>query len=229
MDPGMLAHLEQRRAEVDAALAETRRSLKRARGARDSAVRASARAWQLPPRLRDTTLIIYDGAGYDAEPAVRFLAREGRRRGWPPKSEGDLQDLVESVFLAAHARGAPQLAVLVTAADPPNVPATRAAQSWLEEWRVFAWSRTQNIERGVAPPTTELLQRLAAERLAAGHASPYARGTVSSAKARMWATRFRRRWGGHFGAIRECEHHTPEELLAKAFGSHGPAVFRADL
>jgi hypothetical protein len=214
MDPCALGDLEQQRAGVKAALAANRRQLKQAR----AAATARAREWELGAGLQHTVLIVYVLAGHDTEPAVHFLATAGRVRQWPQKTAHALQTLVEDLFLAADVD---ELAALTDTNSSSDIAAMHSAAQCLEEWRLYKWSVVQNTEKGVAPSTRTSLQRLADTRSASGHADPHARGTVAQSRARMFMTRFRRRWGGRYGAIRECDDAPIAELVEKAF--MGPA------
>lgn len=219
MHPGFVGLLEQQRAELKASLAETDRRLKTAHGAQQRAEQARVRAWEPPPHVRRTALIVYVLADYATEPAAQFLSRQGRMRGWPDKTAEGLAALVENLFEQAHVDDASGLVALTDAENSSDPSAFEAAAPYLEEWRLFAWSRRLNVEKGVAPSTSSLLQQAVANRLVRGHASPQALGTVAESRARMWATRFRRRWGGRFGVIPECEGVSTAELLSKAFRS----------
>lgn len=182
-----------------------------------AAAKARARDWQLPVRVRNTAVIIYDLAGFRTEPAARFLAAAGRQRQWSRKPDIALQAFVGDTFLELMtSAGAPVVAALVNAASPSDAPAMRAAQRWVEEWGLFCWAERQNTERGVAPDTRALLARPTATRAAAGRAPP---GTTALSKVRKWATNFRRRWGGRFGSIPAKECAPLGEMMEKAFAS----------
>ena len=211
MDPCALGDLEQQRAGVKAALAANRRQLKQAR----AAAAARTREWELAAALQHTLIVC---AGHDTEPAVHFLATAGRVRQWPQKTAHALQTLVEDLFLAADVD---ELAALTDTDNSSDMAAMHSAAQCLEEWRFYKRPVSKNTEKGVAPSTRTSLQRLADSRSASGHADPHARGTVAQSRARMFMTRFRRRWGGRYGAIRECDDAPIAELVEKAF--MGPA------
>ena len=196
--------LEAQRAAITSAPAETRLQLKRSR----AAAKAAARAWQLSDDLRRSVVAVYVTSRYDAEPAAQHLMNVGRKRKWPAITQEGARRMVEDLFLAADVSDLPELS--------GESPAMRAAAKLFEEWQLVAWTRRQNADKGVAPCTDHVLQRLAENRLASGHASPQGRGTVGEAAARMWATRFRRRWGGHFGSIAANESVSVGEMVAKA-------------
>ena len=201
--------LEGQRAELTTALADARRQLRHAK----AAARASTKAWRLTLDERRGVLMVYVKSGYAAEPAVLHLSKVGRRRRWPDMAAADAVRFVEDLFLQADAE---ELGDLGAMAPSTASPALRAASQVVEEWGIVAWSRRLNTEKGVAPSTDAILQRLAGQRHAVGHPSPQARGTVAQSSARMWASRFRRRWGGRFGCLPVSEVLPLEEMRAKA-------------
>ena len=203
------ADLEQRRAALAGAVSQARREVRRAK----AAAKARSRAWQLSTTQQRSALIVYAATGYAVGPAVKYLNGVGRRRGWPAVAEERLRAVVEELFLDADAD---VLAALADEASPSDAEAMREAAPVLEEWRLATWARAQNEERGVAPSTAQLLDRLAADRLRAGHPDAYARGTTAVPASRKWACRFRRRWGGRFGTLPVSEGVPLAEMREKA-------------
>ena len=203
-----------RKRALDEALAANRAELKRARrGARDS-TRAAARMWQLSDSTRRIALIAYVLADYHVEPAVRFLVASGRERHWPGKLEEELATMVEDHFLEV---GETELAAITDMEGPADGKAMKAALSYVEQWRLAEWATRLNTDKGVAPSTEALLQQLEVQRLALPElVRPDARGSVVEPRARVWASSFRRRWGGRYGRIRVREHVPLEEMMAKA-------------
>ena len=207
MDRARALHLE--RAAIDEALASSRAELRRAQ----AQARSHARAWVLAAPLRREVLIVYVLAGYDTEPAAHYLRKVAARRKWPPM-DTDVLKLVEDAFMSADPD---EIAALTDAVAPSDPAAMQSASKCVEEWRLVRWARDQNTGRGVAPTTDALLQRLASDRLACGHDEPHGRGTAIDASARMWATRFRRRWGGRVGSIGTSPTLTASDMRAKAW------------
>ena len=196
--------LQLRKGELAAQLALNRLETRRFRRAATAAVRTAGTAWRLSDRLRNTVVIIYDISGHRTEPAVCFLQTEGRRRQWPELLEAALHLMVETIFVGMIAtKGAAAVAALVNTTLAPDILSTCDAQRWTEEWLLFSWAKRQNIERGVAPSTAELLDELAKTRTAWGGPPP---GTTDQSKVRQWGTAFRRRWSGRFGSVpaKEC-------------------------
>ena len=201
--------LEQQRAALSDSVVQARRKLRRAK----AAAKACARVWQPTATQRHTALITYAMTGYQAEPSVRYLEMLARGRHWPARDSAELHALVEEWFLAV---GVDELAALSDVAAPSDVAAMREAAPIVEEWRLAWWGRGQNLERGVAPSTADLLDRVAAERLRSGHPDPYARGTTALSVSRKWASRFRRRWGARYGALPVVEDLPLAEMREKA-------------
>lgn len=173
----------------------------------------AARAWQPSRTLCNTAVITYALSEWSVEPASHLLKREARAREWPCKTDGELRVLVEDMFSALTEV---DIVALLDQDSPSDPQALKLAMKCLEEWRLCAWALQQNIEKGVAPSTSSMLQQLAVIRAALGFANPHAVGTVQSRSARMFISRVRRRWGGRFGVIREVEIMPQHEKHTKA-------------
>ena len=194
--------------------AKVAREARRVRAASRRAAQARAREWDLSGQLRNTAIIAYVQAGYDAEPAVRFLKMAGRVRHWPDSVDEDLAVLVEDTFIAMESA---EVADLTDEENPSDAAAMKGAATYVEEWRLCkVWAVRQNLAAGVAPSTEAMLAELGARRVDAGRDDAFAVGTVADSRARMFMTRMRRRWGGRFGSIPACEHLPLSEALPKA-------------
>ena len=189
------------------------RGVKRERDAVKRKAAVSARQWQLSDQLRNSVVIAYDLARYCSEPAVQLLRAAGRQRHWPDKSDVELAELVEDVFLAM---GVAETVALTDHEEPADAVAMQRAAKYVEEWLVTCWATRQNLDRGVAPPSASMLRQLAAERAAIGCDIARALGTMAESGTRMFLTRLRRRWGGRFGGIRPCEDLPLAEAVSKA-------------
>jgi hypothetical protein len=208
--------LQKEKRELDAQLKANRAELRRARERERAELQASRRLWHLTPAMERTALIVYVLAEYDATPAVRFLAKVAKQKGWPVKVDHELRDMVEALFVASDPA---DVAGFADTGMPTDPSAMREALSLLEEWRLSAWVKGLNEEQGVAPSTERVLHRLEEQRLRLPEAvRPVARGGSASASARMWASRWRRRWGGRFSKLRAREDVALEELRAKVGG-----------
>lgn len=186
--------LEMQHAALTTAIRTARTELRRAK----AAAKQRAGAWHVSQRQQHVVLIVFIESGFSYEPATLYLARIGKRRGWPSVTSAQLERLVHDWFMATDLTN---LTKLSDAAHPADPPALHDAQCWLEEWRITTWARHQNVERGVAPSTSSVLQRVSHDRAAAGREDSFQRGITSDPAARMWASRFRRRWGGRYGRL----------------------------
>jgi hypothetical protein len=203
-----------RRRALDAARACTKLQLKRARQSLRDGMRAEVKAWRLSDALRRSVLIVYVLADYNIEVAARFLAAGGRKRHWPERSEEELAAVVEHHFLETSAA---ELASLTDTEDPSDVASMKAALSYVGQWRLVGWATGLNVAKGVAPSTEAVLHRLEAQRLELPEAvRPDPRGTITDARARVWASAWRKRWGARHGRIRIREDVTLEDMRHKA-------------
>ena len=142
--------LEKRKRDLGEAIAENRRESKKAKQKVKDAKHAEARAWKLSSFLEHAALIIYSLSDYALEPVVKFLAANGRKRHWPEKSDGELQVLVENLFLGVDVS---ELTALTDMLEPTDVPAMKAALVYVEEFGLVEWTRRINIQTGVALST----------------------------------------------------------------------------
>ena len=194
MEGRRLQELRQRRGDLDSGLAETRLALIKAQQQQRDKKKASDKVWVLSAYLVRTLLAIYALADCEPEPAVKFLVDVGRKRRWPPKPEDDLERIVGDQFLAHDPA---EIAAWADVASPSdgNAAHLKVALKYVEECRLVGWTRGHNFDRGVAPSTGAVLRQLEATRAALPGERRLHQGTGSEAKTRMWAYRWRRRWG----------------------------------
>ena len=210
-----LDELLKRRQELNAAVSEATRETKRAKLCERDARRGAEKAWKLPPAVAHTALIIYVEAGYVVEPATTFLANSGRQRHWPTKSEEELAEMVENLFLEVDDMD--EFANLTSKCEPSDPEAMRKAIAYVEQWRLATWVTGLNSAHGVAPTTDSVLQRKEAMRLQLPEdVRPQAVGSSSDAKARVWCRRWRLRWGARHARVRIREDVSLEEKRTKA-------------
>lgn len=215
-----MGDLQEQKQALDAALQANRRALRSARQQARCAATSRSNTWHLTTSLQNTTLIIYVMAENDVEPAVQFLQTTARTRRWPDKPSHEVGAVVQDLFLTIDIS---KLVDLTDPNDPSDPAALREAAGYVQEWRVCKWVRDLNKQQGVAPSTEAVLQRLEEERRRLPEAArPLSRGTSADAGARMWACRFRRRWGGRYGAIRIRDEIPLQELRDKAFRTCKP-------
>lgn len=223
-----MKELLSRRRELEGDLAATRHQLRGLRAQQKRQEQRGARAWQLSSRLRGVVLILYMLGDWRPEAAMRYLAAAGRKRKWPGREEEDLRELVEKAVLEADAS---ELAGLGDLEAPTAPLAMKEAVAYLEEWRLKVWVEVQNQQKGVAPSTGCLLRRLEERRGSIpAVVRPVAVGFAEEAKARMWAMRWRRRWGGRHGRLRVRDDVGPQEMRDKVpFPQDSFAILRAAL
>lgn len=209
----MATHLElllAQRAAATADLAEQRAVLRKARRQERQTAAAQARHWQLDSHQRHVAVVAYVFAGYMPEAAARFLAVDAERRRWPPKPEEELWRLVEEVFLETSVA---ELSHLCDTERPGEPTATVTAVRYVEEWRLVVWARRRcEPPVGAAPTTAAVLRQAEANRLRVPMAiRPPSLGLECDVRARLWASRWRERWEGHFGEVPVRPPFTPEE------------------
>ena len=150
-----------------------------------------------------------------ANPAITWLANCGRQRHWPERSEAQLAEMVEDIFLGVE--DFDELAALTDKTDPADPVAMRRALAYVEQWRLATWVGQLNSEQGVAPTTESVLGRKEAQSARLPEdVRPPAVGTSSDARARMWCRRWRLRWGARYARIRVREDVSFEEKRSKA-------------
>ena len=194
-----------------------------------------AKHWCLSEKVELTTLVIYVLAGYAAPPATVYLKSVGRAHRWPEKRDDDLQRLVEDLFLSFDLGLlatcvqyvfyiAPSSLTLVlhryTDTERPfNCAIMAKAMRYVTEWNLVAEGRQLNLRLGLAVPTRMLLDTaqtregcLPATVLYSQSLSPFGR---PSGHGRVWARRFRQRWGARVGKIRLSEPISAEEMKRK--------------
>ena len=111
------------------------------------------------------------------------------------------------------------MVALTDAGAPMDADAYALALRHVQDWRVVVWARGVLMRRGVAPSTDMLLQRAEASRLELPEEVRLwlpALGSVSDVRARRWAFRLRKRWGGRFATVRVREEIGLEEMWSKA-------------
>lgn len=170
-------------------------------------------AWQLSERLVRVALIIYVLAGYATEPAVVFLRNAVSARNWPEMSDDQFVRLVEQLFLDADEN---DIAAFSDEANPLDSDAMRVALRYVREWRLVAWGKRLNEERGVAPSVRMLVDKAHELGVTCSNGVfPKPIGCAVGSAARVWARRFRSRWNARVGVLKVQEKITIAEMQAK--------------
>ena len=214
MEGPSLEVLRGQRRDLSAALVETRLALRQARQQERDRAKRLGRAWALTDPLVRVVLIIYNLSEYDHDPAIEFLRDTAHKRRWPQKPEAELRRLVEDRFLEADPD---ELAAWVDKSAPADPGALDSAIKYVEQWQLVKWTMRLNEQAGVAPSSDAALQCLeeGKAKLPEAH-RPKPAGTSAEAKGRMWARRWRLKWGGRIGKVRVQDDVTVQEMQDKA-------------
>ena len=210
-----LAVLKARREEVNSRLKAVSNEYQgRAKSLRRSMQR-SAKDWQVPANVFSAAFVIFERCGWSLEPCEMFLEAFAKRKGWHEIEKVDFAFLLESAFLE---RDVNELVTLGEAHDANGDDfVIRTANKYIREWPIVEWCRLQNLSHGVAPTTAELIRK-------ANEVAPECSCVISSrtstgrpsAKARAWASKFRKRWNGRIGRIKIESGMDASEKRAKA-------------
>ena len=210
-----LAVLKARREEVNSRLKAVSNEYRgRAKSLRRSMQR-SAKDWQVPANVFSAAFVIFERCGWSLEPCEMFLEAFAKRKGWHEIEKVDFAFLLESAFLE---RDVNELVTLGEAHDANGDDfVIRTANKYIREWPIVEWCRLQNLSHGVAPTTAELIRK-------ANEVAPECSCVISSrtstgrpsAKARAWASKFRKRWNGRIGRIKIESGMDASEKRAKA-------------
>ena len=193
-------------------LAEVNKEAKRVRRAEARRTLARDRMWALSTQQLQAVMLIYILADCIHEPAVMFLKRIGRQRGWAETEDGALETMIDEAILAADLD---ELAGLADTHGLEESPLMRAAINVTWQWRLVVWTRTQN-RKGIAPPSSLLLDQWERSRvLAPGHLRPPRWGTSIDTAARVRVFKLRKRYGCRFGKLQAREHIAVDVMRAK--------------
>ena len=93
--------------------------------------------------------------------------------------------------------------------------ALKCGKRWIAEYELFAWCEARNVN-GMTPSTAALLCRAREfnDALPAAVRGVDERGRPSNA-AKLWAFRWRKRWGARIGKLRVGDASTPEDSRQK--------------
>ena len=155
-----------------------------------------------------TAMCIAMSFQYDFTPAVQWLASR-RRRGMQlcgDELECVLLSGLEEYFLQCD------VDTLVTWDDPATTPlpptVLKTATRFVAEYKLGIWVADRNAHFGVTVST----QRLVHEMDSLAGPSSGLREDTSRSAVRMWALRWRRKFGGRYGRLRTIE---PVEVLER--------------
>jgi len=208
--------LKQQRAAIDKESAANKKAIKALLQQERDKKKQKAKVWQLGAWLTHVVIILVVRANGITDPAVKLLCVAARKRRWPAKPEEEIAILVEDLCLFGGV-GFDEMCALCLDDRPSDPSAFKAAVRWSLEWELFLWADKLNAEKGLAPSTGQVLLRaeLLRRQLPEWH-RPAAIGVAAQSSARMWAFRWRKRWGGRHGKIRVRDDIPVEEMRAKA-------------
>ena len=214
MDEDMVDRLLAERSDLCTSLQEVGQLAREARQRQRRDKRRADTIWKLTAWQSKVLLIVYVLAGYKVQPAVLFLAMEGRKKHWPERSDEELQTYLEDEFLHVDEK---YLASLADMSSPSDLICMRKAISFLHELGVVEWVRHVNLHQGVAPTTAMVLEQFQDRRSSYPEVlKPHLVGSVDEGRARVWAWQWRVRWGGRYGHIRtRCDDMGAEEMREK--------------
>ena len=178
--------------------------------------RADPRCWTT--RRQDEALTVYVLTGGSVQAAAEYLEqRAGRGKVFDDASRRTLSEQVQEWLLA---RPWEELTALVEPIGPAAAARATAARRFVAERGLAAWVQEANVEKGLAPPSRQLAAVLDAcarelPELPGLAAAPSA-AARSVAAHRLWAHRWRKRWGVKYGKVRPRDDMTRQEMVAKA-------------
>ena len=169
--------------------------------------------WTLTTPLRKLLLHMYVQAGYEPGPAADYVEALACRKKWTTRARDDIEQFIEDEFLRATDD---EIAGAVMPEGTAYVCVAVRAQKILLEQRLVHWVHRTNRQQGVAPTTSMVLDVAEEHRMADPQAHvlrPH--GATHEGRARMWAWRWRRRWGGRFGVLPSREPLTVPDMRSK--------------
>ena len=183
----------------------TKKDLKRAYNAHRRSERAISRgSSRIPESTKTVALMLYAMSG-NPDFSVEFLKRYWLKKyRVPSMSRADLKVQVETLVIDTPQN---RFNMLLEPALPRYVKALNIARTFASECSVATWVEVNNEKKGVAPPTSAVLEAFDDEirgnfGLDLDLYHDY-RSDSTLARHRMWAYRFRSRWRIGLGRLRE--------------------------
>ena len=165
------------------------------------------------------SLVVKENCTYNA--AVTYLVRMqdlSHHKCMEPRSRDDLLQVLR-VRYEALPFGTVQL--LTTPVGAYWLKVSKAADKYMDEFKVRAWIIEQNVVKGLAPPSSEV-GTFYDEAILSTHAVPIpapSRADMQSKANRSWIYRFRSRWGISIGKVNTRDIVDPEEIQQKVMDS----------
>ena len=163
---------------------------------------------------RHMASLLYVLAGYQAAPAVAYVAHVLRKKGQNCIADETLRHHVEAAFLDCDLDVITDILNESGSSQPRELA---KAWGWYTEWQLFSWVLSKNRAHGVAPMTAIVLASHDRLRMQAPvDFRPVPRGGPDMMQARVWAQRWRLRWGARHGNLRTVEGISVGEMRQKA-------------
>lgn len=195
--------LREKIAKLDVGIAEKNRNIKRT-ASQVCKHRKQARLEEqvsLNPFCKLVSCIIYALSAYNAAPALAYVShvlnqKRDKERWWP---DDQLIEAIENAWLGMDVDA---LANILDPKDSPQMNALILAWKWYTEWQLITWISEKNYTQGVAPTTQIILEQNARYISAAPESvQPCCCLDAHTTPARVWALRWRLRWGAHHGRL----------------------------
>ena len=176
---------------------ECKKALAKRRRTESAAEARRERQWVLDKDLFEAVMLMCWQSGGEVGPAVKYLEGVAKQRHWPERGEQEIEAFVDDCFLRADPQ---RLLDLADSSNPTYAAARQLAARCVRDWSLYRWVCDLNENRGARPRGRRLLVECAAHRARCPAPDrPPPRGTMRDAFARMWASRWRVRWGGVYG------------------------------
>ena len=167
---------------------------------------------------RHMASLLYVLAGYEAAPAVAYVAHVLRKTGQNCVADETLRHHVEAAFLDCDLD---VIADVLNESGSSQPHELAKAWGWYTEWQLFSWVLSKNREHGVAPMTAIVLASHDRLRMQAPvDFRPVPRGGPDMMQARVWAQRWRLRWGARHGNLRTVEGISVDEMRQTALTAY---------
>ena len=177
-------------------LAAARSELRKVRRSEAAGAAKVSRQWVLDDGLFNAVVLMCFQSGGAVGPAVKYIQGVARQRDWPTRGPEEVAAFVDTCILNADEA---RLLAVTDPSSPSGAAAAQVAARYVQEWALYEWACAvnQNPHGGAAPRCRLVLAQAAAHRSRCAEGGiPPPRGLVTSGAARMWAARWRQRWGG---------------------------------
>lgn len=169
------------------------------------------------PHSLTLSLGVYILSGHDVDTAIEIAKRmRVSESGDAGVDDVPWRDVIEELYLQT-----PPEAELAWhfPEGASQIKRRQAALIWITEYRTMQWVRSQNMDHGVAPASTEVLAtfiQLLRQWEGVLRVPVLEQMLEASGRsARQWSLRFRQRWQIKLGRLKVREPCTPEEIHAK--------------